>query len=339
MRKLTLLWVLVACLLCGHAQCAAKSGKTSAKKKPAPKAIMPQGEWDARIVTVSGKVLVRSGGDTLWVRVKKNFPLEPGDSVRTMEGALAEITLDGKVYLSVLDNSIITLDSLDYTGAEITIENGYVVGRTGKETGLKNPLVFSAETMQTRLVNTGFALMFDRASKETTATCFGPGEISLDRVLEDGQAVRGVKIVQGRELTYTPETKFLIATNVTALGKYRALAQGLNAKAAKTGGRWVRMDYRDKADIRDEVFSRAEDSYVRRDRDRYSRDDYYDDYDRERPVRSSKTRVPNRKSERDEYDDAEYDAGPRPRMTDYEDGQTHRRKDSSHGWNDQSDYR
>ncbi|MDD4005252.1 MAG: hypothetical protein PHW69_08650 [Elusimicrobiaceae bacterium] len=291
MRNITLLTALLACLFSGHAQSAPLKRKKTAQAKPARHVVlMPEGEWDARVTAVAGKVLLRPQGETLWMPIHSGFPIQPGDSLRTGAGALAEFSLDGKIYVDALDNTVLSFETLDYTGSTIYIEDGYVVGYAGPEAGLKSPVVFSAPTMLAQAVNTGFAFRYDSATKENTLACYGPGEIGVDRILEDGRAVRGVKIVRGRELIYGPDNKFLIAHPLDEFARYRPLAQKLEDKASGAEN-WIRMKFSEKAEIRDRVFTHAEAVYVRG----FSVRDYRGDYITRRPTEEELEAEENKK--------------------------------------------
>ncbi|MFA6584812.1 MAG: hypothetical protein WCS77_10995, partial [Elusimicrobiaceae bacterium] len=208
----------------------------------------------------SGGVFLRPRNGSVWSAVKKNFPLMPGDTLRTDPGAMADITVDGKVVFSVLDRSKIIFEKISERETLITLENGYLVGSMGKNDGR----IFSvaAPIMQTSAQNCGFVVHYSAAGNEVTAASFGPGALTVNRVGADGAVAKGVKVVTGKELTFTDSTQYLVAADAILLAQYQDLAGKNSAKLAKLAKTWKPGNPDSALSLRERVFSKAEDAFV-----------------------------------------------------------------------------
>jgi len=79
--------------------------------QPSPCA-KPPAPFSATLIDFEGEVLIQKGGESLWLPVEKDMPLEQGDHIKTGSQGFAEILVDDGSQIRLEENSEITLSEL-----------------------------------------------------------------------------------------------------------------------------------------------------------------------------------------------------------------------------------
>ena len=79
--------------------------------QPSPCA-KPSTPFSATLIDFAGEVLIQKGGESLWLPVEKDMPLEQGDHIKTGAQGFAEILVDDGSQIRLEENSEITLSEL-----------------------------------------------------------------------------------------------------------------------------------------------------------------------------------------------------------------------------------
>lgn len=79
--------------------------------QPSPCA-KPLAPFSATLIDFEGEVLIQKGGESLWLPVEKDMPLEQGDHIKTGSQGFAEILVDDGSQIRLEENSEITLSEL-----------------------------------------------------------------------------------------------------------------------------------------------------------------------------------------------------------------------------------
>jgi hypothetical protein len=88
--------------------------------------------WDARIMAVTGEVVVHPAGGGDEVSAEAEMPLEEGDRVTTAAGASAEVALDGGSLIALRESTDFTLENTQKDASIFSVALGSILAKIQK---------------------------------------------------------------------------------------------------------------------------------------------------------------------------------------------------------------
>ncbi|MCX5792699.1 MAG: FecR domain-containing protein [Elusimicrobia bacterium] len=234
----------------------ALNGFAGAQDAPAGKA--DEGNWDARVYNIRGKVYLKQSGEgSKWTALARGVPLEDGDTVKTGNKSKADISLDGRGIIALSPSSVFEMKTLRHKSSSFILRAGRFVA---KVTGLKERL----EAMELRtptavaaVRGTEFAMNYAADSEETAVTIFDEGQVLVTSLDGAGNPVgNSVMLTPRHEVKIKKEMDFISPYETKDLKVSDSDIIAARKKLGALAKTYAPMEEKQREELRKEVLSR-----------------------------------------------------------------------------------